>query len=57
MQKVLQCPECQRAMKLVGSVGFGADVPRSAICPYCNKPIEVTWPKGDDFRIMRIAAR
>ncbi|HXL23824.1 MAG TPA: hypothetical protein VOA78_15280 [Candidatus Dormibacteraeota bacterium] len=56
MQKVLRCPECQRAMKLTGSTGFGKDVPRMAVCPYCTKRIEVTWPKGDEFRVMRVAS-
>jgi hypothetical protein len=57
MQKVLRCPECKRAMKLTGSTGFGKDVARTAECPYCKKRIEVTWPKGDEFRIMRVASR
>jgi len=57
MQKVLRCNECRRAMKLCGSTGFGKDVSRVASCPYCNKRIKVSWPKGDVFRVMRVASR
>jgi len=57
MQKVLRCTECQRAFKLTGSTGFGKDVPRMASCPYCKKQVEVMWPKGDTFRVMRVASR
>jgi hypothetical protein len=57
MQKVLRCTECQRAMKLCGSTGFAKDVPRVAVCPYCRKRVKVTWPKGDEFRVMRVASR
>jgi hypothetical protein len=57
MQKVLRCNKCQRTLKLCGSTGFGRDVSRVANCPYCNKRIKVRWPKGDDFRVMRVASR
>ena len=57
MQKVLRCNYCQRAMKLCGSTGFAKEVARVAICPYCTQRIKVSWPKGDEFRVMRVASR
>ena len=57
MQKLFRCEECKRTMKLCGSTGFGKDVEREAVCPYCSKPIKVAWPKGDKFRVMRVASR
>jgi len=57
MQKVLRCNHCRRAMKLCGSTGFGKGIARVAICPYCNNPVKVSWPKGDDFRVMGVASR
>jgi len=57
MQKVLRCNECRRAMKLCGSTGFAKEVVRVTSCPYCRKRIKVSWPKGDEFRVMRVASR
>jgi DNA-directed RNA polymerase subunit RPC12/RpoP len=57
MQKVFRCVQCQRGMRAVGSTGLGKQVERKAQCPYCKAKNVLTWPKGDNFRIQRIAAR
>ena len=57
MQKILRCTECQRGMRVVGSTGLGKEVARTVICLYCKKKNRVTWPRGDNFNVQRVAAR
>jgi len=57
MQKIFRCAKCQRGMRIVGSTGLGKEIKRTAICPYCKTKNKVMWPRGDDFRIQRIATR
>jgi hypothetical protein len=57
MQKIFRCKDCRRGMRIVGSTGLGKEVDRKAICPYCKVKNHVTWPRGDPFRIQRIATR
>jgi hypothetical protein len=57
LQKIFRCAHCRRGMRLVGSTGLGKEVARIAICPYCQAKNKVTWPRGDPFRVQRIATR
>jgi Zn finger protein HypA/HybF involved in hydrogenase expression len=57
MQKVFRCRGCQRGMRVVGSTGLAKDVEKVAVCPYCKSKNKVMWPRGDPFRIQRIATR
>jgi len=57
MQKIFRCKDCQRGMRIVGSTGLGKEVDRKAVCPYCKMKNHVTWPRGDPFRVQRIATR
>ncbi len=57
MQKIFRCTQCQRGMRAVGSTGLGKEVERKVPCPYCGSKNTVTWPRGDKFRMQRIAAR
>jgi len=44
-------------MRIVGSTGLGKEMAKTAICPYCETKNKVTWPRGDLFRVQRIATR
>lgn len=44
-------------MKVLGSTGLSKEVERTAACPYCKAKNKVTWPKGDKFKVWRIAIR
>ena len=55
MQRVFRCRKCQRGMQMVGSTGLSKQVERTAVCPYCRSKNKVMWPRGDPFRIQRIA--
>lgn len=44
-------------MRIVGSTGLNKQVARIAICPYCKKKNSVKWPRGDPFRVQKIATR
>ena len=33
------------------------DVEKAVICPYCKTKNKVLWPRGDPFRVQRIATR
>lgn len=57
MQKVFRCAYCQRGMRIVGSTGLSRNVIRVAVCPYCKAKNKVMWPRGDPFRVQRIATR
>jgi hypothetical protein len=57
MQKIFRCKKCERGMRVVGSTGLGKDVKRTAACPYCKTKNKVMWPRGDAFRVQRIATR
>jgi len=57
VQKIVRCEKCQRGMRVVGSTGLAKEVEKNAICPYCKSKIKVMWPRGDPFRIQRIASR
>jgi len=57
MQKIFRCVKCQRGVRAVGSTGLGKEVVRVVACPYCKTKNKVTWPRGDPFRIQRIATR
>ena len=57
MQKIFRCRKCQRGMRVVGSTGLGKEVQKTALCPYCQTKNKLTWPKGDSFRVQRIATR
>jgi DNA-directed RNA polymerase subunit RPC12/RpoP len=57
MQRVFRCRKCQRGMRMVGSTGLSKQVERTAVCPYCRSKNKVLWPRGDPFRIQRIATR
>jgi len=57
VQKIFRCKYCQRGMRVVGSTGLGKEVERVAICPYCKGKNTVKWPRGDPFRVQRIATR
>jgi len=57
MQKIFRCRNCQRGMRVVGSTGLGKAVEKTAKCPYCEGKNKVKWPRGDPFRVQRIATR
>jgi DNA-directed RNA polymerase subunit RPC12/RpoP len=57
MQKVFRCGKCQRGMRVVGSTRLGKEVEKTAACPYCKTKNKVLWPRGDPFRVQRIATR
>ena len=57
MQKIFRCQLCKRGMRLVGSTGLAKEVERLALCPYCRAKNKVRWPRGDAFRVQRIATR
>jgi Zn finger protein HypA/HybF involved in hydrogenase expression len=57
VQKIFRCKKCQRGMRVVGSTGLGKEVERIAICPYCKTKNKVKWPRGDPFRVQKIATR
>ncbi len=57
MQKIFRCKKCQRGMRIVGSTGLNKEVQQIAICPYCKTKNKVSWPRGDPFRVQRIATK
>jgi DNA-directed RNA polymerase subunit RPC12/RpoP len=57
MQKVFRCAHCKRGMRVVGSTGLAKEVERTTVCPYCRAKNRVKWPRGDTFRVQRIATR
>jgi DNA-directed RNA polymerase subunit RPC12/RpoP len=57
VQKVLRCSKCVRGMRIVGSTGLAKQVKKTAVCPYCRTKNKVEWPRGDAFRVQRIATR
>ena len=57
MQKIFRCADCHRGMRMVGSTGLGKEIGRVAVCPYCKAKNKVLWPRGDPFRVQRIATR
>jgi hypothetical protein len=57
LQKILRCAHCHRGMRVVGSTGLRKEITRIAVCPYCKAKNRVTWPRGDPFRVQRIATR
>ena len=57
VQKIFRCVKCQRGMRVVGAIGLAKKVERAAICPYCKTKNTVLWPRGDPFRVQRIATR
>jgi hypothetical protein len=57
VQKIVRCQKCLRGMRIVGSTGLGKEIEKTAICPYCKTKNKVTWPRGDPFRVQRIATR
>ena len=44
-------------MRIVGSTGLGKEIKKKAVCPYCKTKVTVEWPRGDLFRVQRIATR
>jgi hypothetical protein len=57
LQKIFRCKNCQRGMRIVGSTGLKKEVERIAICPYCKTKNKAKWPRGDPFRVQKIATR
>ena len=57
MQKIYRCEICKRGMRVVGSTGLAKEVEKAVICPYCKAKNKVLWPRGDQFRVQRIATR
>jgi hypothetical protein len=57
VQKIFRCQKCQRGMRVVGATGLGREVERALTCPYCKTKNKVMWPRGDPFRVQRIATR
>ena len=57
MQKIFRCSKCQRGMRIVGAVGLAKEVEKTVVCPYCKTKNKVLWPRGDPFRVQRIATR
>ena len=57
MQKIFRCVDCQRGMRVVGAIGLNKEVERKVSCPYCKAKNKVMWPRGDPFRVQRIATR
>jgi DNA-directed RNA polymerase subunit RPC12/RpoP len=56
MQKIFRCVECQRGMRVVGSTSLAKEAERTLLCPYCKTKNVVMWPRGDKFRVQRIAS-
>lgn len=57
LQKIFRCKKCQRGMRVVGSTGLAKPVERVVMCPYCKTKNKVEWPRGDPFRVQKIATR
>ncbi|MGB7435430.1 MAG: hypothetical protein WBR26_02040 [Candidatus Acidiferrum sp.] len=57
MQKIFRCQKCRRGMRIVGSTGLAKEVDRIVVCPYCKTKNKVGWPRGDPFRVQKIATR
>lgn len=57
VQKIFRCTKCQRGMRVVGATGLAKEVVKIAMCPYCKTKNKVLWPRGDPFRVQRIATR
>jgi len=57
VQKIFRCDKCQRGMRVVGATGLAKAVEKTVTCPYCKSKNKVFWPRGDPFRVQRIATR
>jgi hypothetical protein len=44
-------------MRVVGSTGLQKETTHHAVCPYCKTKNKVSWPRGDPFRVQKIATR
>ena len=51
MKKSLTCLRCRKKFVIVGEAGRAGEVPQSVLCPHCEKPNKVMWPRNSPFEV------
>ena len=44
---------CRKKFVVQGEAGRAPEVPQTVLCPHCEKPNQVMWPKNAAFQVQK----